>query len=404
MSATSPGSSALPDAISLGRPRPQQAPHAARCGLDLGLQQARNLGANGGEPAAPGRVDRKIELGAQAAGARRGWPLSSDVTANPAAALEVGLELADHALDLGEHDRDGRSIRRGGDARRIVALRRLDGEPDQLPGRRQPAHHQHERIGQDVWPAARRGESSSAFTASSWASARLRIWRGRRSRDQRQHVPRLEQVAQHRATSSSACGGADLAGEPPACLVVGLRRRRARRRMRSTTRSWKSQLSRSQRRCRPRGARADLFGEGLRLRRQKIAADPGPDRLERDPRDATLMLVRSRIVDQERLDRPEEQAGGIADARRGHARLAHRPAHLLQHEIAARDFVAAQQCAFELRDQQSARSRRKLPEILPQSLDGLPTLGHPRTPGQIRMPPRRSDTAASLRTRYVIFT
>ena len=200
--------------------------------------------------------------------------------------------------------------------------------------------------------------------------------------DQRQQVPRLEHVA-HLAHILERLGGADLAGEPTACLVVGLGSgEHVTDAVGHAVLEVAGDPLASGRAIREQGA-ADVLGEGLRLLRQKIAPDPGPDRFERDPRDATLMFVRSRIVDQERLDWLEEQAGGIADARRRHARLAHGPAHLLQHEIAAGDVLAAQQCAFELRDQQGARSRRKLPEILPQSFAGLPTLGHPRTPGQI---------------------
>ena len=300
-----------------GRPRPQQAPHAARCRLDLGLQQARNLGANGGEPAAPGRVDRKIELGAQTAGAVV-EAFEQRRHRNPAAAPEVGLELTDHPLDLGEHDHDGRSIRRGGDARRIVALRRFDGEPDQLPGRLQPAHHQHERIGQDVGlPRDRRIEHRlhgiEVGVGEIADMAREAVG------DQRQHVPRLEQVAQL-AHVVERLGGADLAGKPPACLVVGLGSgEHVADAVDHTVLEVAAEPLASCGAIREERA-ADLFGEGLRLRRQEIAADPRPDRLERDPRDATLMLVRSRIVDQERLDRPEEQAGGIANARRGNAR------------------------------------------------------------------------------------
>jgi hypothetical protein len=82
-------------------------------------------------------------------------------------------------------------------------------------------------------------------------------------------------------------------------------------------------------------------------------------------------------IDQERLEGTEEQPLGIADAGRTLARLAHRPTDLLQDEIAAGNLGAAQQCALELCDQQSARLRRKLPKKLPQSLDGLPIHGHP---------------------------
>jgi hypothetical protein len=56
---------------------------------------------------------------------------------------------------------------------------------------------------------------------------------------------------------------------------------------------------------------------------------------------------------------------------------AHGAAHLLQQQVAARDFVAAQQSPFELGDQQSPFRRRKLQQISPKPLDGGPVRGHP---------------------------
>ena len=110
---------------------------------------------------------------------------------------------------------------------------------------------------------------------------------------------------------------------------------------------------------------ADVVGIGLDRDCEQVAPDPGPDRLERGARDAALMLVRRRIVDQERLEGAEELSRRIADAGRRLARFAHRAPHLLQQEIAAWYFAAAQQRAFELRNQQSAGGRRELPQILP---------------------------------------
>jgi hypothetical protein len=47
-----------------GRARPQQAAHAAGSGFDLGPERAGDLAADGSELAAPGRIDREIELAA----------------------------------------------------------------------------------------------------------------------------------------------------------------------------------------------------------------------------------------------------------------------------------------------------------------------------------------------------
>ena len=59
----------------------------------------------------------------------------------------------------------------------------------------------------------------------------------------------------------------------------------------------------------------DLLGIGLRLFGHQRIADPKPQRLERRARDPAAMLVIGTIVDQERLDRLEEQSCGIAKAR-----------------------------------------------------------------------------------------
>jgi hypothetical protein len=74
------------------------------------------------------------------------------------------------------------------------------------------------------------------------------------------------------------------------------------------------------------------------------------------------MLDARGVVEQERLDRAEEEPGGIVDARRLLSGLARCASDLLKNEIAAGNLIAAQQGAFELRDEQSARRRRKLPE------------------------------------------
>ena len=162
----------------------------------------------------------------------------------------------------------------------------------------------------------------------------------------------------------------ELAGKPPAHLVV--RRRVGERladpydrevlKVRGEPRALRREVQ---------GQRvADVVREGFRFSRNEIAAKPGPDRLERSARDAALLLFRRRLIDQERLDRGEEQPLRTADTKGMLAGVAHGAAHLPQHEIAARNLLATQQRAFELCDQQSASRRRKLPEIFPQTLDG----------------------------------
>ena len=80
------------------------------------------------------------------------------------------------------------------------------------------------------------------------------------------------------------------------------------------------------------------------------------------------------------------------------AGVAHRGAHLLQQHVAAGDFFAAQHRALELRHEQSTRSGRQLPEILPQPLDGLGARGHAAHHAFTGYP-APTYTAAGLRTR-----
>jgi len=116
----------------------------------------------------------------------------------------------------------------------------------------------------------------------------------------------------------------------------------------------------------------DVLAQRLDFGPHQIAADPGPDRLERSPRDAADPPVVGRSVDQERLERLEEQARRIADARRLLRLGPDRAPQLLQHQLATGHVVAAQLGALELRDQHGAGFQLKTPEIFPQPFDGLP--------------------------------
>ncbi len=120
----------------------------------------------------------------------------------------------------------------------------------------------------------------------------------------------------------------------------------------------------------------DVLGQSLGFGRNEVAADPAPDRLERKPRDAADALMVGGRVDQEWLERHEEQARRVADA--WHAlRLGTDGApQLVEHQFAAGHVVAAQLGAFELCDQHSACFRLEVPEIFPQPFDGLPVARH----------------------------
>ena len=82
------------------------------------------------------------------------------------------------------------------------------------------------------------------------------------------------------------------------------------------------------------------------------------------------MLALGRIVDQERLDRREEQALRIAETRQLAAGVAGVAAQLLEDQLGAGRLVAAQQRALELGRQQGSRLRRQLAQILTQFLVG----------------------------------
>ena len=86
----------------------------------------------------------------------------------------------------------------------------------------------------------------------------------------------------------------------------------------------------------------DILAQRLGLGRNQIAPDPFPDRFERHARNPPGALVIGGIVDEERLDRREEQPGGVADARHRLACDANGAAQFLQDEVAAGRLFAAQ--------------------------------------------------------------
>ena len=92
----------------------------------------------------------------------------------------------------------------------------------------------------------------------------------------------------------------------------------------------------------------DVVAQRLGFGRHQIAADPLPDRLERDPRDAADALVVGGAVEQKRLERREKQARRIADARHRLRLGADGAPQFVEHEFVAGIVVAAQQAALEL--------------------------------------------------------
>jgi hypothetical protein len=117
------------------------------------------------------------------------------------------------------------------------------------------------------------------------------------------------------------------------------------------------------------------IGVGFRLHHE--VADPLPDRIEHGARDAPLMLVLGGIVDQEGIERTEEQARRRTYARRALADLAQRPAQFVEHELGTGIVVAAQESALKLRNEERACLGFEFEQIFPQPFDGQPLTEHP---------------------------
>ena len=115
---------------------------------------------------------------------------------------------------------------------------------------------------------------------------------------------------------------------------------------------------------------ADLVDHDLGVLAQQVAPHPGPQRFERGARDTAGMLALA-VGNQEGLERMEEQAGDVADARRPVALVARDAAQLREHELGAAVVVAAQHRAFQFADQQRPGLGRERHEILPQPFDRL---------------------------------
>src|SRR5690242_17862969 len=82
------------------------------------------------------------------------------------------------------------------------------------------------------------------------------------------------------------------------------------------------------------------------------------------------MMMIATIIDDERLERLEQQLRGILDADRAIPLLTHDATQLLEHKVGAGSVFAAQDAAFKLADQQRTRSWRKFAQKSPQPLDG----------------------------------
>ena len=81
------------------------------------------------------------------------------------------------------------------------------------------------------------------------------------------------------------------------------------------------------------------------------------------------------IVNEERLERREEQAGGVTDAQDGLSGGADGAAQFLQHKFVAGGFIATQHAALELGHEHRPRLGLERAQIVPQPFDRLAVAG-----------------------------
>ncbi len=225
----------------------------------------------------------------------------------PRPLLRSVLSSADHARDFGQHDGDRDVVGRFRDARGGIAAGRLGGEPDQLPRRREPAHHQHQRIDEHVRMRLQLGIELRLDVFQRRAAQRLDVARQLRAQHG-ERVARLQDADQGLDVFERP-RRAELTVDPPPRLVVACGDGEHDPATSSSALSWKAAREvlglvgvAGEQRC------FDLLGKCLGLVRHHRVAEPQPDRLERRTRDAAAMLVIGDVVDEERLERIERTA------------------------------------------------------------------------------------------------
>jgi hypothetical protein len=348
--------------------------HAARNEFDHRGQRFGNLRQDGRELARPGRVGGEIDFGAHAAhGVVDIFQQRRDC--DTTAAFEIGGELSDHALNFSEHDGHAQSVGGLRDARGGIASGGVCRKPDQLPGCGELVHHQDQCIGEDFRAATERGikQRLDAFQR-----------RAREGLDVLRHLPakRCEAVANREPAGDDShiferVRRADLKGKPPPGFIVVLDRLQHLTHARHCAiLEFVGDLRRSG------GIVGDecvfnQVGIRFRFRLHDEITNPLPNRIEGSARDAAVVLMLGRVVDQKRFERLEEQAGRIADACNAPAGFAQTAAQFIEHQLGACGIVTAQQAALKLGDQQSARLRLEFNQVLPQPFDGQTLAQHP---------------------------
>ena len=255
-----------------------------------------------------------------------------------------------------------------------VALRRADGEPDQLPRRDEADAHHDQDVGQQFALRAGRRIEQRLHTlelclgkiANLIGQSAFDKCQGLACRQDRDEVGDIRERLRR----------SDLADQPPTRTVVADSVRDGRLVFRddATVKIADEVLA-------DHGIVGDkrppgLVAEDRGFGRRKVATDPGPDPIDRAARDATALLLLHGIADQERLGCLEEQLTWSAAPRRWRG-FPHGAAHLLEQRRAARDVVAARGGAFKLRDQLSPYLLGELPQIIAQPFNGEPAHGVP---------------------------
>ena len=117
-----------------------------------------------------------------------------------------------------------------------------------------------------------------------------------------------------------------------------------------------------------------------RLLDHQGAADPGPQRFQRPARDTAAMLVVGCIVNQERLDRLEEQPRRVGEPQRLAVAVPEAAPQLGQDHLGPGRIVAAQRGLFEFGNELRSRAGLHVPEQAAKLIDAWLALdGHSGT-------------------------
>ena len=235
--------------------------------------------------------------------------------------FEAGLQVAQHAFQVAKHDVDGNGKGRAGDANLITARGCARGNTDKLPRFSQTAHHQNKTIKKNIVLAGycsfrplrgRTGEQ--CLDQINLLALERRHYCRQALSDRGKHIAAGENLGK-RSYGFYRARHADLRGEIALHALIFLATNdnvgdaEHYTIMQSPHQLFGLQPVVFEQRT------IDVGDECLGLGGHQIAPYPIPRRRERRTRDASDALVIGGIVDQERFERREEKAGGIANPR-----------------------------------------------------------------------------------------